>query len=292
MRNEGAAWPGTDRTLHFVRIARSLEGDGLYNAAKVLRALAFSEEVRATNAAGIPVGREARDRLLAEVLAATEREDLRSLLESGRRAALEDRIIPLREIPEIFVCRTCGEIALRQPPRRCPGCGAHALTFREIVPIYFLEPLPPIAAERALQEVAEEVRQAVEGLSDEAMARSPSAGEWGIRDVLFHLLEAEGLLAGRVERILVEDEPSLEGVASWAIEGGDKLSGGQILRRYRESREATARRLASIRPQDWLRTAVHSEWGLVTLLQQASYFAKHDASHIPQIAEIRRAIRA
>jgi hypothetical protein len=50
--------------------------------------------------------------------------------------------------------------------------------------------------------------------------------------------------------------------------------------------------LASIRPQDWLRTARHSEWGVVTLVGQVSYFAKHDASHIPQIGEIRRAIGA
>jgi rubrerythrin/uncharacterized damage-inducible protein DinB len=271
-----------------------LEADGIYNAAKVLRALAFSEEVRATNTAGLPAGKEERDRDLRVILSAMERAgsrgDLRSLLETGRRAALEDRVIPLHEIPEIFVCRSCGEVALREAPRRCPACGAHGLTFKEIVPVYFLEPLLPERALRALRDVAGEVAQGVEGLSEEAMARPPSAGEWAIRQLLFHLLEAEGLLAGRVERILSEDEPSLEGVASWAIEAGEEMPAGQILRRYRESREATASRLASIRPQDWLRTARHSEWGLVSLVGQASYFAKHDASHIPQIGEIRRAI--
>jgi hypothetical protein len=273
-----------------------LEADGSYNAAKVLRALAFSEEVRATNAAGLPANRGERDEDLRAMLSAMERTggrgDLQPLLEIGRRAALEDRVIALEEIPEIFVCRICGEVVLREPPRRCPACGAHGLTLKEIVPVYFLEPLAPQVALRALREVAEEVAQEVEGLNEEAMARSPAAGEWAIRQVLFHLLETAGMLAWRVERILTEDEPSLEGVASWAIEGGEEMSGGEMLKRYLESREATARRLASIRPQDWLRTARHSEWGVVTLVGQVSYFAKHDASHIPQIGEIRRAIGA
>jgi hypothetical protein len=271
-----------------------LEADGIYNAAKVLRALAFSEEVRATNAAGLPVSRAEREEELGAILSTMERAggwgDLLPLLEAGRRAALEDRVIPLHEIPEIYVCRSCGEVVVHEAPRRCPACEAHGLTFKEIVPVYFLEPLPPQIALRALHEVAAEVTRAVEGLGEEAMARSPSAGEWAIRQVLFHLLETEGMLAWRVERILTEDEPSLEGVASWVIEGGEKASAGEMLKRYRESREGTTRRLASIRPQDWLRPARHSEWGLVTLVGQVSYFVKHDASHIPQIREIRRAI--
>ncbi len=40
------------------------------------------------------------------------------------------------------------------------------------------------------------------------------------------------------------------------------------------------------------RTGHHDEFGEVTVLQQASYFAKHERSHLPQIAESRRAIGA
>jgi hypothetical protein len=48
--------------------------------------------------------------------------------------------------------------------------------------------------------------------------------------------------------------------------------------------------LDGIEWQDWWRTAQHEEFGSVTILQQASYFAKHERSHWPQIEAIRRAL--
>jgi len=42
--------------------------------------------------------------------------------------------------------------------------------------------------------------------------------------------------------------------------------------------------------EGWWRTAQHEEFGSVTILQQASYFAKHERSHLPQIAAIRRTL--
>ena len=110
--------------------------------------------------------------------------------------------------------------------------------------------------------------------------------------VLFHLLTAQSLLAGRVDKILTQDMPSLEGVAAWAVGASEVLAAGEILARYRGSRHATVDRLASIPGQDWWRLARHSESGVVSLLQQASYFARHDASHLSQIDAIRAAMGA
>ena len=38
------------------------------------------------------------------------------------------------------------------------------------------------------------------------------------------------------------------------------------------------------------RQGQHGEFGEVTVLQQASYFAKHDQSHLPQLDAIRRVL--
>jgi len=95
-----------------------------------------------------------------------------------------------------------------------------------------------------------------------------------------------------VDKIHTQDMASLEGVAAWAVGASEVLAAGEILARYRGSRHATVDRLASIPGQDWWRLARHSESGVVSLLQQASYFARHDASHLSQIDAIRAAMGA
>ncbi len=39
----------------------------------------------------------------------------------------------------------------------------------------------------------------------------------------------------------------------------------------------------------WWRTGRHQEFGAVTLRKQASYFAAHERTHLPQLARLRAA---
>jgi uncharacterized damage-inducible protein DinB len=283
-----------EQLIRLVRVARGLDAGGYYNAAKLFWALAFSEDVRASNKVGVSTAIDDLDRemetAINTLVAEGVKAELITALQCARQGARENRTIPRAQIPPIFVCRTCGESALGQAPQRCPVCGARALTFREFLPTYFLEPLHPQQALAALASAPDEVEEVVKGLTEEQMEQPSKPGEWAIRNALRHLLVAQGLLAGRVEGILAEDNPSLEGVAAWAIGGEDSLSAKQILERYRTSRQATVERLRGIPVQDWWRTAQHDEFGQVTILQQASYFAKHERYHLPQIEAIRQAI--
>ena len=285
-----------ERFIRLVRVAGGLEAGGYYNAAKLLWAIVFSQAIRASSEQGAPIDADELDcemkAAINGLIAEGAKPELITALQHGRQGARENRTIPWTEIPPVFVCRTCGEVALGEAPQRCPTCDARALTFREFPPVYFLEPLHPQQALAALVSAPDEVEELVKGLSEEQMARPPRSGEWAIRNVLSHLLVAQGLLAGRVKKMLAEDNPSLKGVAAWAIGGEESLSAREILERYRASRQATVERLKRISVQDWWRTAQHEEFGQVTLLQQASYFAKHDCYHLPQIEAIRRAIGA
>jgi uncharacterized damage-inducible protein DinB len=285
-----------EHLIRLVRVARGLEAGGYYNAAKLFWAMAFSEELRASNQQGVPLKVDDLDAEMQTVVdtlgAAGANRELISALQYGRQAAREDRTIPWTEIPQVSVCRTCGDIALGQVPQRCPGCGARALTFREFPPVYYLEPLSPQHVMAALVSGPSEVENAVEGLSEQKMAQPPQPGEWAIRDVLWHLLMAQSVFAGRIKKMLVEDNPSLEGIAVWTIEGEEPLSAGELLARYRDSRAATVEQLKAMSPGDWWRTARHEEFVQFTILQQASYFAKHERSHLPQIDAIRQAIGA
>ena len=48
-------------------------------------------------------------------------------------------------------------------------------------------------------------------------------------------------------------------------------------------RHATVTRLAGLADPDWGRGGNHPEWGRVTVLGQAAYFARHEASHLAQL---------
>jgi hypothetical protein len=280
--------------IRFVRIARALESSGILNAAKLFWAAAFAQAIRAAG----PQGAMASDDLDQEIQAAIGVLKARGAgpaivdtLERGRRGARGNRPVTLMEIPAVAVCRECGEILLAPLPARC-ACGARAATFWEIPPVYFLEPLPPEQTIELLATAADELEGITSGLTEEQMARPRRPGQWAIRDVLFHLLVTQNLLAGRANRILDEDNPSLKSVATWAVGDKDALPAGEILVRFRASRQATLARLRPLRLEQWYRTGEHEEFGRVTLLQQATFFARHERYHMPRMEETRRVIEA
>jgi len=283
-----------EHLIRLVRVARGLEAGGYYNAAKLFWAKAFSDEIIASNEHGVPLTPDDLDReiqIAIDDLRATGVEPgLIAAVERGRQGARENRTIPSSEIPQVVTCRTCGEIILGHAPQRCPICGARALTFREFLPVYFLEALHPYEALAALASGPDEVEETVRGLSEKQMAQTPRPGEWAIRDVVWHILVAQGLLEGRVEKMLAEDNPSLEGVAAWAIEGEHSLLVQGMLERFRASRQRIVDRLTGLPAEDWWRTARHEEFVRFTILQEASYFARHERSHLPQIEAIRQVV--
>jgi len=194
------------------------------------------------------------------------------------------------EIPQVSVCRTCGEAYLGKSPKICIECGSHSLTFKEFLPIWYLEPLTPSEAIQALSTGIEEIGQMVNGLSDEEMDYYPEPGEWNFREALQHLLVSQELLSGRVDKMLVEENPSLAGVAAWMLDEGEHEPGSLVFQKLKATRLELLNQIQSVPLESWWRTGVHDEFGQVTVLQQASYFAKHERAHLPQVEQIRAAI--
>ena len=94
----------------------------------------------------------------------------------------------------------------------------------------------------------------------------------------------------RVRRLLEEDEPDL---VAWVPSSGEApsdeatpstgLDAPALLDRYETLRAGTVGLLRGLRPGDWERAGRHPEWGRVTVLAQAGYFARHHASHLAQV---------
>jgi hypothetical protein len=277
--------------IRLVRAAGGLEAGGFNNAAKLIWAILFSEEVQAANEVGTPRGAELVAELgamIESMKAAGAKAEVIAALENGRLAAHEDRTIEYSEIPDVFVSRTSGEIFIGDPPE-LSASHDHRLGLRQFPAIWYLDPLTPSVVLDALTTAPALIEAQLTGLSADQMNQSPAPGEWSMRELLGHLLMAQELLAFRAEKLLSEDNPQLAGVAVWAQEQ-KPLSPGEMLERYRVSREVTVTRLKAIPFADWWRSGWHGEWGRVTLLDQATYFARHEMSHMPQFAQIRAAV--
>jgi hypothetical protein len=248
--------------------------------------------VRLSGGAGPALQDEA---LIAELEAM--RQDLQAggmdpaVLQALQRSQLAVRTsgaIPYEEIPSPHVCRYCGELFLGDPPAECAVCQADGVTLRAFLPTFYLEPLEPAQALAFLESGAAEVDALAAGLSEQQMVEEVQPGEWNMRAALLHLLVTQELLAGRLERMLREENPSLAGVAAWEMDDTATLSAAEILQRYHRSRTATLALLHGASYPEWQRTAWHQEFGRVSVLQQASYFAKHERSHFAQMKTIRR----
>jgi hypothetical protein len=283
--------PRLDRIGRLAAIARGLEREGAYNGAKLLRAALEQDLIRYAEAEA-PAGLDATADALASLVSdgggepAAWRERL-PLVE--RRARAHDAI-RLADVPPIRLCRVCGELFIGlEVPATCPACEAPALSFREILPTWYLEPAEPGTILAQLAAGPGHVVAALAGRDDAALDEAPAVGEWSARETLQHLVFTEALLATRVGRLLTEEEPDL---AAWVVVSGTAPDEGvdatdapasALVARYRSLRHQTVERLRDLDEASWGRGGNHPEWGRITLLGQAAYFARHEASHLAQL---------
>jgi uncharacterized damage-inducible protein DinB len=130
----------------------------------------------------------------------------------------------------------------------------------------------------------------VAGLSGEQFTVAPAPGEWNMHQLLAHLLMAQELLSERIELMLTQDHPNLASRAVWTQKGRETLSTGEVLEQYLDSRQQVLAKLKALPAADWWRGGWHNEFGAQTVLSQATYFTRHEMSHLPQFGQILRAI--
>lgn len=280
----------SDTLAYVLALAAKLEGEGQYNIAKLLRAAAESLIQQAAFQTAMP---SEKDELVAEVEQAIAilstlnvNQDLLIALKRGAVAMAGGRLPLINEMPDAYVCRTCGYLFLNAPVEECPTCGAWPTTFMRFLPIYWLDALEPFAALERLRQTPLDVAALLEGLLEEALSQPSADGGWAIRNTVSHLRDAEGVLSFRVGVMLKQDNPSLESKAvfEWATNDEEHpLTTQEIFNTYWVSRQKTIARLESVPLREWWRTGQHEEFGPVTLRQQVSYFASHEITHLPQI---------
>ena len=146
----------------------------------------------------------------------------------------------------------------------------------------------------AYEQGIDDLRTAVAGMTAEQVLARPIPGKWSTLEVVAHLADTEIYFTDRIERTIALERPLLMGVDErpypqrlnyQAFDLAEQLDLFTALRRH-------ATRILRLQPPEaWLRVAIHSETGLVTLRQLVFQAVRHVRHHLPFLAEKRVALR-
>ena len=139
---------------------------------------------------------------------------------------------------------------------------------------------------------ADDVRRAVEHLSDEQLDRPPAdePGGWTARQVVHHLADSEMTSAIRLRKLLAEDGPVIEGYDEARF--ADRLYYDErpleaSLAAFTAARTTTAELLRCLDDDAWSRAGTHTESGPYSVMTWLEIYAAHAHDHADQI---RRAV--
>ena len=162
----------------------------------------------------------------------------------------------------------------------------------------FEKPAGPISndmlseALRTLAECPEQLRNAVEGLSDPQLATPYREGGWNVRQVVHHMADSHLQAAGRMRLALTEDWPAVLAYneKAWAELHDSKAAPVEWSLEIIESLHARwVMLLQSLTPEQWPRGYVHSVYGRSTIAEATLLYAWHSRHHVAHITHLRAA---
>jgi len=282
--------------IKLANLAVRIEGKGQYNIAKFVRATMDSLIRRSAFERGYPTDTSTILSDLKDVI--TQLEDIGftspivDTLKTGYKKIADNEISKITEFPGVAVCRRCGnplEVKGEDHFDNCEICGSDIDTFVTHQPIYWMREFDPPETLLHLRKTPVKYEEMVLKIPVDRHTIKPHPEGWSVLEVLKHIKDAESVLQMRVKLILAEDNPYLDfkKVWDWADKPGAKTETAEtLINEYKQSRAITIQILHETSLQNWWRTALHEEFGSVTLIEQASYFAAHEISHIRQISLI------
>jgi hypothetical protein len=148
-------------------------------------------------------------------------------------------------------------------------------------------PIAPDAVAALLRAAAATFAAETRALPEPLRRWHPAAGEWCVKEVLGHLIEAERRgFAGRIRLILGHDRLALErwDPAAVARERKDcERDVETLLAELLRAREESATLAASLRPGDLARSGLHPVVGELTVAALLQEWVHHDRNHAKQM---------
>jgi hypothetical protein len=138
-----------------------------------------------------------------------------------------------------------------------------------------------------------DLRAAVRGMTKEQLAAKPVPGRMSTLEVLCHLSDFEPVFAERMKRIIALDTPLLlaadENDFLRELRYGDREA-EEELALIELTRKQIARILRGLKPEQFQRSGVHSQKGLLTLERVVQGAINHVAHHLSFVHEKRKAL--
>jgi hypothetical protein len=139
----------------------------------------------------------------------------------------------------------------------------------------------------------EEVAQALNGFPADSLGAHPIPGKWSAREIVHHLADSETNSAIRLRKLLVEDDPVIQGYDQDQFATRLRYNERDMapaLEAFRCARESTVQLLGLMTEDDWQRAGTHSEGGHYTTEDWLQIYAAHAHNHAAQIRRLREAL--
>ena len=137
-----------------------------------------------------------------------------------------------------------------------------------------------------------EVTAALRGIAPDELEWRPAPSEWSAREVVHHLADSESISAQRLRRLLVEDNPVIQGYDQDVYARQLRYQSRPMapaLEAFRAARTTTAQLLDTMTDADWQRAGTHSESGPYSAAKWLEIYADHGEVHAGQIRKNRAA---
>ena len=139
----------------------------------------------------------------------------------------------------------------------------------------------------------DEVINALNGFPAENLGAHPIAGKWSAREIVHHLGDSESFSAGRLRKLLVEDNPLIQGYDQDQFATRLRYNERDLapaLEAFHSARETTLQVLELMNEDDWKRSGTHSESGSYSTEDWLKIYAAHAHDHAAQIRRLRESL--
>lgn len=136
----------------------------------------------------------------------------------------------------------------------------------------------------------QQVVDALDGFPTDKLTDHPIAGKWSAKEIVHHLADSEGTSAIRLRRLLVEDNPVIQGYdeAEFAIRlRYNEREIAPALDAFKAARATTSQLLALMSDEDWQKPGTHTENGAYTPEHWLKIYAVHAHNHAAQIKRLK-----
>lgn len=138
-----------------------------------------------------------------------------------------------------------------------------------------------------------EVMRSLTGFPAERLADHPIPGKWSAAEIVHHLADSETVSGIRLRKLLVEDDPVIQGYDQEIYASRLNYNSRDIapaLDALRSTRANTAQLLVGMSEADWQRQGTHSESGPYSADDWLKIYAAHAHNHAAQIRRLRDAL--